>query len=267
MKFFQKVFLAAAAFIGYSIAHAETVSTRYVDAPYFNKTGYELMVTENTVVDLYHGLEFMKFNVTQGDNYCDVLEAVGMSAANYRLCKASGWVKKDKNYSNAQGWRLGNGNELTEMLKMFGPSYAASASTQIYNSPTSYNAWLDNLGSNSTFAGKPSFYLMLNRTATASSTYVDLMDWLHYSATTFATRISAAGLLQSNNLSAFLVRNWTGTTTPVFKTTTTASMPLSLMGTEMSFESSGSGSPVSVSMGLAGIFLLALGFRRKPLSI
>lgn len=177
-----------------------------------------VLFLEHSIVDLEHNIEILKFNWTQGQDFCDVYASVyGVKRTTNRCQNYQGYTTPK--FTSANGWRIGDGSEIQQVFALMSGAWTPSSSA-IYsysNSATTpaagltFDSWVSYFDSDHIFSGRPSFLANTIRNSTPSSTMITQIDWTPNNAYAGSLRLSQSGLSGSQaDVSTLLVRDWLG---------------------------------------------------------
>jgi hypothetical protein len=179
----------------------------------------KVLVLENSVVDLTHNIEILRFDWTKGQDFCDVYASVYGNKRPSSTCNLFNDYTTPR-FTSQNGWRIGNGNELYDLFKQLAPSwYTPDTASWItfYYTPGIGDWSKENLGGTySVSAGYESFIAATLRNDTPTNASVTTLDLINYADGSAGLRASSGNISGNTHVSTLLVRDWSGEERPLF---------------------------------------------------
>lgn len=196
-----------------------------------------ILVLENSVVDLQSNIEILRLEWTKGIHYCDLYASMYSRKSTVGSCQNY----TDYHYtpiSIADGWRIGDGSELVNLLKLVSYSHIVSNESIVSFRGDHLSRWVESsLGSTQLFNGLPSFLLNTSVFSLSSNRRLDLIN---HSELQSVTRMSYSTLSSvQERTGTLLVRDWQGERA-IFSVPSNGAWIFSLVGAFVCFRRSSS---------------------------
>lgn len=174
-----------------------------------------IMVLENSIVDLFRGVEILDFNYTFGKSVCDVYKGLtGNVLSNKSSCNNLNTVYTPAVLSAQDGWRIGHSSDLMEMVRLFGGWQQGVWWLTSFRDTSTMQFIDETLGRTRLSSGQASFIVSTSDKIPATGMYsnevttIDLM----YGSGGVSYRTGSGGSYGAitNDRSVLMVRDWLG---------------------------------------------------------